>query len=308
MSHRDLQNPPAWESPPEATITLTEGDARCTVDYRRGAFVSSLVLGGRELLKTPDPNTSWPGGGIPVLFPFAGRNWASEPGKPRELHQWTWEGITRPMPIHGFVHTAESPPWTLGGPLEGTKGSKALRLQCRDTHETRKIYPFTFTLELELTLNARSLDLALITTGGGDTPLPLAPGFHPYFAQRCTNEFTFESGKTANFHRVTPDGNVGESGAVELPRSLDDALLHNLILKNDQRTWTVRHRPSARALLHLQHSGAWTVLWAKPELDFICIEPWTSLPDAAKRSPLAGGALLLAPGERHELRVRIALD
>ena len=59
------------------TITLTEGDTRVEIAPARGALVTRLVVKGQELLyldrATLDDPSKNVRGGIPVLFPFAGR-------------------------------------------------------------------------------------------------------------------------------------------------------------------------------------------------------------------------------------------
>jgi galactose mutarotase-like enzyme len=62
-------------------LLLKTKASRATVLPQRGGLVSSLYLGsaGRDLLWLPqnfdETASSWPGGGLPLLFPFAGRVW-----------------------------------------------------------------------------------------------------------------------------------------------------------------------------------------------------------------------------------------
>lgn len=61
----------------EGVVELTHGDVRAMVVPARGALVASLQVAGRDVLyldrATLDDPTKNVRGGIPVLFPFAGK-------------------------------------------------------------------------------------------------------------------------------------------------------------------------------------------------------------------------------------------
>ena len=133
-------------------IALHRGDAIAEIVPERGAICSRLRLGGEELLyldratlEDPSKNVR---GGIPVLFPIAGK---PAPGSPLKQHGW-----------------ARNLPWE---PI----GCGPARLECRLEHEQWKLL-LTFTLSAQ----ALRLDCALHNAAEEDQPFQL--GFHPYFA------------------------------------------------------------------------------------------------------------------------------
>ena len=111
-------------------------------------------------------------GGIPVVFPFAGRVAAPPALTPGT---WRWRGASHSaMPIHGFAWRL---PWKT---LSIRPASATLRLS--STPATLALYPFPFTLTLRVRiLSPSSLSLTLRIRNDGPSPLPCSPGFHPYF-------------------------------------------------------------------------------------------------------------------------------
>jgi galactose mutarotase-like enzyme len=165
-------------------IALHAGEAVAEIVPERGAICTRLKLGGEELLYLDRATLEDPAknvrGGIPVLFPIAGKPDAGSPLKQ-----------------HGF---ARHLPWdaTPCGPD---------RLECRLQHGG-------WDLLLAFTLTERALRLDC--TVHGDAPFQL--GFHPYFAvpdkkaasveTRATQVFDNRTGETRGF--TTPDFTQGE--------------------------------------------------------------------------------------------------
>lgn len=128
-------------------IALRAGDAIAEIVPERGAVCSRLALLGNELLYLDPATLADPQknvrGGIPVLFPIAGK---PEPGSP--------------LKQHGFARSLAWEPTLCG----------ADRLECR-------LREGGFDLLIAFTLSERALRLD--ATVDGDAPFQL--GFHPYF-------------------------------------------------------------------------------------------------------------------------------
>ncbi|MBR6021088.1 MAG: hypothetical protein IK066_01565, partial [Kiritimatiellae bacterium] len=157
-----------------------EPRARVLLDPDRGALVRSWVVpvgrtsSAERLHFEPWADAPSPPdlrGGIPVLFPFAGRVAAPPALVPGT---WRWNGrLHDSMPIHGFAHSL---PWTV---LSATRHSALLALS--DTPATRALYPFPFELRLRVSFRSpTALSLRLSVRNTGTEPLPCTPGFHPY--------------------------------------------------------------------------------------------------------------------------------
>lgn len=243
--------------------------------------------------------SGWPGGGLPICFPFAGR--VFHEGRP---FQYEIAGEVRPMAIHGFAYGL---PWRVL-----RQDDRTAELELVDSEATQKLYPFRFKLTARFELSERELQLVLRSVHteplSSASRMPVAQGLHPYFAtpisggslSQCRVETT-----ASRQYRVTPSGGAGKAvpfplDAVEAKGSLAEATFANLILGSlatpaarlvdesaglaTEITWTSATAPDC----------GYVVLWTKPGQGFHCIEPWMGLPDAVSNGQ---GVRWLAQGE-----------
>src|SRR4051812_40744715 len=88
----------------EIIIKSSDGGT-CTILPSRGGLITSWKIphdnGSREMLWMPKsfPDTGWPNGGIPLMFPFAGRVWHQ--GK---MGAYEVGDVVASMPLHGFLY------------------------------------------------------------------------------------------------------------------------------------------------------------------------------------------------------------
>src|SRR4029078_7561260 len=101
-------------------------------------------------------------GGIPLLFPFAG-----------ELTDGVLNASRTSLPRHGF---ARRRPWTVVA-----RSSDTLIMLLPADAEIAAQYPFAFDVTYEVIALARGVRINLRVHNRGPQPLPLAPGWHPYF-------------------------------------------------------------------------------------------------------------------------------
>jgi galactose mutarotase-like enzyme len=142
------------------------GDVSVEVVPGRGALATSVNVGGRELLYLDRESVEDPArsvrGGIPVLFPFAGK-----------LKDGVFLPAGTQMNQHGFGrHEA----WSV---LE--RRDDLLRLGL-EGDGSRAAYPYPFRAEQGFRVLSRGLQMELLVLNTGDRDLPLSPGWHPYFA------------------------------------------------------------------------------------------------------------------------------
>jgi len=137
-------------------IKLKQNNSEVIVDPQ-GAYLKSWKTLGEDHL-FPDQNLLINGqskrrGGIPILFP-----WADElPNLPR----------------HGFGRDLL---WKII-----TQIPQELKLLLISNDHTTPLYPYKFEADYQITLSDNSLNLCLQITNTDSNPIPLAPGFHPYF-------------------------------------------------------------------------------------------------------------------------------
>jgi galactose mutarotase-like enzyme len=143
---------------------LIDGDAVVEIAPSRGALVTSFVVDGTPLLFMDDATLLDPSknvrGGVPILFPFAGKPPA---------------GST--LPQHGFARTRA---WE---PVSAIADEATARFECKleSTPETLAAWPHHFEARFAISLFDERLMLEWGFTNKGSAPMPLHFGIHPYF-------------------------------------------------------------------------------------------------------------------------------
>ena len=146
---------------PVAALTSRHGS--CEIDLMGARVLSYLPAGQRPVLFLPrsmklDP-PAWKHGGIPVCWPWFGRN--GEPGSV----------------VHGFARQMTFSVRSAKCSDDATEITLALT----SSDETRRIWPYDFELELKVSVST-SLDLVLTARNTGKEKFWYTEGFHPYFS------------------------------------------------------------------------------------------------------------------------------
>ena len=225
-------------------ITIRHGNVFVKIAPTRGAIVTSLIVAGRELLyldrETFDDPSKSVRGGIPVLFPFAGR-----------LNDGLFIAANTRMSQHGFGRNL---PWKVVDERQ-----ELVRLLLLSGKETLSQYPYKFVAEQTVMILPRGLQLDLLICNMDTKPLPVSPGWHPYFScpadqkEKITttapgvNVGQFSSAKEFDFGIIAPQNGRADFGVPGLGRI---ALSFN---------------PRMR---HLQ-------FWSQVGKNFVCLEPFT---------------------------------
>jgi galactose mutarotase-like enzyme len=256
------------------STTARSEQASAVFDHRGTISELTLVhpnLGPLSLLQKPD-SAPWPNGGMPLLFPFAGRVY--QDGR---QGYYSIDGKIWPMPIHGFAYAHR---WL---PRNVTPDRAAFSLL--STPDTQELFPRDFELDLELALTPQRLTATVTVAPALSTPeLPCALGWHPYFrvplhAGEQPADYFVES-DAAHALSVTPEGRAGERQTAPRDGCYPITQWQNNILTKLQRRTVTLHGP--RQAIQISWSDetpvSAIVLWTKP--GFFCVEPWFGLPDA----------------------------
>lgn len=271
---------------PAKALVLKSHSSLCEILPARGGLVSKLVVNGRSLLWLPEDfsseESSWPGGGIPLCFPFAGRVWQNG-----TLYQYGLGQKTFPMPLHGFAFASSFEV------LDSTADSATLIL--KDSEASRILYPFSFELKISFKLSDQKLNLQFQVThlkpvsGSEIKEMPVALGFHPYFKLNHLHpEMASLSVPAKLYHPVTPAGAAGKSEpSTELgsqPWPIQHPLLKSLILTDLEENASVLATSPDQPKIFVKAEPAdlfrHVVVWSNQIEQFYCVEPWMSLPDA----------------------------
>jgi len=248
-------------------ITLAAGTTRVSVVPARGGIVSALEVAGRQILYMDETTLADPTknvrGGIPLLFPFAGR-----------LAGDHFDAADTVIGQHGFGRNRA---WTLTA-----RSTDRLVMQLVADDASRAVFPFEFRANVEIEVVSDGVHVALETINTGPTPLPLAPGWHPYFACPCAAKADLDSNVQGLTRGVLDDEHEHDFGLVAA---------HDGVTHLDPLAVTLSATPAMR---HLQ-------VWTLPGRPFVCVEPFCG-PANAINTPARA---LVAPGGRLELWMRI---
>ena len=156
---------------PLPTWVLRDGETVAEVVPARGGLVSRLAVGRVAILATDDEAVYGDGrnvrGGIPILFPTAGR---------LKDDRYMAGGVWRELKQHGF---ARDLPWRVG---QESRGAARLVMELESTEATLLAFPWEFRLEFTVEVIGRSLRILQSYENRSETRMPLHAGFHPYFA------------------------------------------------------------------------------------------------------------------------------
>jgi aldose 1-epimerase len=219
-------------------VDLRRGSASVVVDPRAGGRLTSLVVGGREILgRSVDPAVpAAMRAGSFAMVPFAGRL----PGGRLAFDDRTWQ-----IPVnlgdaaaHGVCFDV---PWTVDR-VDGRSVALSVRLDAR--------WPFGGRATQEVRLLDDAVEVT-VTVANEERSMPAALGLHPWFARR-------HEGVDASVHLEPPAGAP--------PRPWDTCFTdlarpptagwpgQRLVVESATRTWTVYEQdPDAFCIEPLTH-------------------------------------------------------
>jgi galactose mutarotase-like enzyme len=250
---------------------LRNGDAVAEVVPERGAIVSRFAVGTDEILYMDEATLADREknvrGGVPVLFPFAGKPPA---------------GST--LPQHGF---ARRMPWT------AEVSGDDLICTLRDDATTRAAWPFSFILKQRVGLTGSALSLSWEFQNRGKAPMPLHFGLHPYFrvlpAKKSQVRVSGASGEAYdNKAGVTRSVSAIDFSAGEVDLHFASAGAGAVVERGDGSAIALEWSTAFNTL----------VVWTLPGAGFVCVEPWT----ARGEQP---ATRFVPPGGSEALRLRV---
>jgi galactose mutarotase-like enzyme len=274
------------------TLRLEDETTGATVSIApaRGGMVTRFSVGGVPVLFLDEATLRDPAknvrGGIPVLFPIAGKL----PGDRYEISGRTFE-----MKQHGF---ARNLPWTVLD--QSTRDGASVTLGLGSSDATRAAYPFEFALAFTYRLRGEVLTVEQRFENRGPVAMPLHPGLHPYFAvpDAAKAGVLVDTDATRAL-----DNRTGLEGPFALPLELAGREVDLGLLDHRPRRTTL-HRPGLPAVqIGFGDDQALLVIWTLPGRDFVCVEPWR-----AKPGGLADGtAPRVAPGSSATTTLTLSL-
>ena len=226
-----------------------------------------------------DANPAVWGSYAPNLFPIIGA---------LKDNTYMFEGKSYSLPKHGIIRNNPAIEWH-----EETKNSITLKLVYSDA--TLKVYPFKFEFYITYTLNNANLEIKHTVLNKDTKTLFFSLGGHPAF--KCPvfeNEvyedysLEFEQPETSKTHVINMEnGVISDKTKPVLDNSDCLPLTHHLF---NEDALIFKDLKSRRITLKSKtHGGILSVsypdfnylgIWAKPEGDYVCIEPWLGIADS----------------------------
>lgn len=225
------------------TLRIQHGDVSAEIVPERGAIVSALKVRGKDVLymdkSTLEDGTKNVRGGIPVLFPYAGK-----------LVDEVFVPAGTKMKQHGFGRNKAWP--------AVEKSASRVRLLLKQDADTAAQYPYKFSAEYTVFILPNGLQVELLVGNDGDKPLPVSPGWHPYFNCPAAQK----GAVTGDVAGLTADklGNDKEFDFGLVPPKAGRANFNVPGLGKLLISFTP-------VLKHMQ-------FWSQPGKDFICLEPF----------------------------------
>ena len=220
-------------------LTLAKGTTQAFVRPSEGGIVSRFRVDNADVffqdqfVQTPSgPKRR---GGNPLLFPNAG--------------PVTEKSDEFTLPQHGFARDRK---WTI---KDMSANGESILLALTFNDQTKSIYPYDFELELGISVDTGKLKEELKVTNRSQKPMPLAPGFHPYFHVP-----------------IEERSNVQSNIAMFDPKEYDWAKA--LIFPTQSFVFV---QIPATGLITLKSSPEFQrlVVWSEPDKPHLCVEPWT---------------------------------
>ena len=275
-----------------------------------GVELKSLVKleTGQEYMWSGDPGV-W-ASTAPVLFPIIGT---------LKDGQTEIEGKPYRIPKHGIIRGSDKLEF-----FSKVEDRIIFRL-CSD-EETLVQYPYHFDFRITFRLRNEHLIIYHEVMNTDTKPILFHLGGHPAFRvpffpgdRYEDNILRFEHAEDSQSYRVTDQGNIEDTtrsvpwteGGTVLPLTHDLFDQDALVFKDlDSRSVILESRNHG-PILKLDYAG-WTHLgvWAKPHGDFVCIEPWIGLADAADGNGQFAnkeGIVSLEPNEVYEMSYDIKI-
>lgn len=276
---------------------------------QKGVEVSSLksLKTGREYIWNANPKV-W-ASHAPVLFPIIGalNNGATK-----------IDNALYSIPKHGLIRHNNN--------LELiAKTENSLKFQLLYSAESLALYPFKFAFSVKYQLEANRLIVSHLVQNRDEKNMPFALGGHPAFncpfnADEKYEDYYLEFSQAETASRWTLDDKGLLSGE-EMPYLKDtkelplkkDMFVEDALVFTDlkSRAITLRSRKSQTSLTVSFEDFPYLGLWAKPNADFICIEPWQGLTDPADTDgdfKSKKGLITLAPGAEYQAQYSISIE
>ena len=239
-------------------------------------LVSQFHVGSWQVLYRPQETGNVKRWGLPLMIPNFSR-----------LKDGVFKEKGTMLPIHGFGRVL---PWTVT-----EAGDSYLSMQLNSSDATRADYPYEFTFTAHIEAGDQALTYTVTMENRGDEAMPIAPGFHPYFAvaQRQKAQLITDG---------PPGFKISDFDWVEHVPDKPNPFPHRVDIQFPGKgTLTIAELPQDD-VYSLSNMQVWSEPPGRPDHDFVCFEPTVSTEDALNRPP---DRLTIAPHSSRKIVLQL---
>lgn len=235
-------------------------------------LVSHFQVGAWDVLYRPQETGNVKRWGIPLMIPNFGK-----------LQDGIFKEKGTTLPMHGFGRNL---PWTIV-----RQEPTSISIQLSSSEATRVDYPYEFTFTSTIEAGEETLTYTLAMENRGDEVMPIAPGFHPYFAiaQRDKSKLVTDGPEGFAVSSFQWDTNPPDN---PFPFS------HHVTLQVPRRGTLVISEMPWHEQYSLQTMQVWSEPASAPDHAFVCFEPVVASADGLNRP---ADRLNIAPHSTHQL-------
>lgn len=190
------------------------------------------------------------------------------------------------LPIHGFGRLL---PWNVTAQDEAR-----LTMQLVSSAATRASYPYEFTFTAAVAAGEGTLTYTVTMENRGGETMPIAPGFHPYFA-------VAQQDKARVITSGPPGFAVSAFDWDNQPPDYPYPFPHSVSIEFPRGRLTIAELPVAGAYA-LSTMQVWSEPASAPDHDFICFEPVVTSEDGLNRP---ADRLNIAPGQSRQFVLQL---
>lgn len=220
-------------------------------------LVSHFQVGSWQVLYRPLETGNVKRWGVPLMIPNFSR-----------LKDGLFQEKGTTLPVHGFGRNL---PWTTIA-----EDQSSISIQLASSAATLPNYPYEFLFTVTIQVSEKTFSYRLTIENRGDEVMPIAPGFHPYFAIAQRNKA-----------HLTTDGPPGfDARAVQWDTQPPDnhyPFPHRIAVAFPEKgTLTIAEQP-VNGQYELATMQIWSEPATAPDHEFVCFEPIVTWEDGLNR-------------------------
>lgn len=195
---------------------------------------------------------------------------------------------TYKLPKHGFIrHNKDI--------IVDRKTKNSITFKLTSSSETLKMFPFHFEFYISYVLQDNSLKIEHTIINTGNQPMYFSLGGHPAF--KCPvfeNEkyddyfLEFEHKENSSTHLINTDNGLISSKTKSIFNNTNKLPLNHELFNDDALIFKdlkskkvhLKSKNHGEILSFKYNDFTYLGVWAKPEGDYVCIEPWLGIADS----------------------------